>query len=148
MRQGLLVGTNNFYLMTLTLEFDLVLFENFNLANYFWKVSVRALIFHMNILWDKALLEPTILTRALIFYMNIHCDKIFVLVLNLLTFTFDQFKKKNISHNFFKIVYWSFHIANDKIFRLVSKYISLWSWPSLELASIGVLCFINTSCLK
>ena len=34
--------------LTLTLEFDL-LFKNFNLANNFWTVSARALIFHMSI---------------------------------------------------------------------------------------------------
>ena len=44
MSQGLLVGTNNFDLVTDTLEFDL-LFENLNLANKFRIVSARALIF-------------------------------------------------------------------------------------------------------
>ena len=52
-RQGSLVATNNFALMTLTLEFDL-LFENFNLAKNFWTVSARVYTFHMNISSGKA----------------------------------------------------------------------------------------------
>ena len=51
---------------------------NFNLANNFWTVSARALIFHM----------------------SIPCDKTFLLVLNLLTLTFDLFFKIDIGHNF------------------------------------------------
>ena len=46
------MGTIIFYSVTMILEFDLF-FENFNLANNFWIVSARALIFHMNILYDK-----------------------------------------------------------------------------------------------
>ena len=38
--------------VTLTLEFDL-LFKNFNLANIFWILSARALIFRMSIPCDK-----------------------------------------------------------------------------------------------
>ena len=38
--------------VTLTLEFD-PFFENFNLANNFWTVSTRALIFHMSIPYDQ-----------------------------------------------------------------------------------------------
>ena len=38
--------------VTLTFEFDLLL-KNFNLANNFWTVSARALIFHMSIPGDK-----------------------------------------------------------------------------------------------
>ena len=39
--------------------------------------------------------------EALIFHMNIPCDKIFLLVLNILTLTFNQFKKKiDIGHDF------------------------------------------------
>ena len=38
-------------------------------------------------------------------------------------------------------------ISFDEIFLLVSRYLSLWPWPSLELAIIGsILCFTNTSC--
>ena len=91
-----------FYPVTLTLEFDL-LFENFNLANNFWTVSARALIFHMSNPCDKTsqwvpLFWPcdldlvvwpifenfnlannfwTVSARALIFYMIIPCDKTF-----------------------------------------------------------------------
>ena len=41
--------------VTLTLELD-PFFENFNLSNNFWTVSVRALIFHMSIPCDKSFL--------------------------------------------------------------------------------------------
>ena len=61
---------------------------NFNLANNFWTVSPRALIFHMNIPCDK--ICPNV--------MNIPSDKIFLLVLNLLTLTFDLFFKIDIGH--------------------------------------------------
>ena len=39
-------------------------------------------------------------------------------------------------------------ISRDKIFLLVSRYLSLWPWPHLELAIIGPFCFTNTSCLR
>ena len=62
-------GNQHFFLsMTLTLESGL-LFENSSLVNNILILSARALIFNMNIL----------------------CDKIFLLSLNLLTLTFDQF---------------------------------------------------------
>ena len=32
-------------------------------------------------------------------------------------------------------------ISGDKIFLLVSRYLSLWPWPSLELAIIGAFVF-------
>ena len=38
--------------VTFALELDLF-FENFNLANNFWTVSARALIFHISIPGDK-----------------------------------------------------------------------------------------------
>ena len=60
------------YPVFLTLKFGL-LFKKFNLANNFLTGNSRVSIFHM----------------------NISCDKIFLLVLNLLTFTFDLFSKKN-----------------------------------------------------
>ena len=75
------MGTIILYPVTLTVEFD-PFFENFNLVNIFWTVSARGLIFHMN--------TP--------------CEEIFLLVFNLLTLSFDQFKKKiDIGHNFLKI---------------------------------------------
>ena len=46
------LGTIIFYPVTLTLEFD-PFFENINLADNFWTVSARTLIFHMNIPCDK-----------------------------------------------------------------------------------------------
>ena len=39
-------------LVTLTLEFDLFS-KNFNLANNFWTVSARVLLFHLSIFCDK-----------------------------------------------------------------------------------------------
>ena len=75
---------------------------NFNLANNFWTVSARALIFHMSIPCDDTIIfDPVTLTfefdlllknfnlannfwtvsaRALIFYMSIPCDKTYSLV--------------------------------------------------------------------
>ena len=35
-------------------------------------------------------------------------------------------------------------ISCDKIFLLVSRYLSLWPWPSLELAIIGGICVSQT----
>ena len=71
--------TNMFYPVTLTtLEFDLF-FENFNLVNCFWTVIARASIFYIKISSDKT------------FLMYI-C--IFLLVLKLLTMTFDLFSEK------------------------------------------------------
>ena len=54
------MGTNIFYPVTLTLEFDLI-FKN--LANNFWIVSARVLIFNMSIDCDKTFLfYPVTLT--------------------------------------------------------------------------------------
>ena len=91
------------YFWPLTLEFD-PFFENFNLANIFWTVSDRALIFHMNIPCDMTFpwiplfftLWPlpwslthffenfnfannfwTVRSRALIFHLSIPCDENF-----------------------------------------------------------------------
>ena len=55
MTQVLPVVTNNFDLMTLILEFNL-LFKNFNLADNFWMVSATAMIFHINIPCDNIFL--------------------------------------------------------------------------------------------
>ena len=63
MKQGSLVATNNFALMTLTLEFDL-LFENFNLAKNFWTVSARVYTIYMNISSGKAFL--TVPSRSIL----------------------------------------------------------------------------------
>ena len=37
-------------------------------------------------------------------------------------------------------------VSCDKIFLLVFRYLSLWPWPSLELATIGGICVSRTSC--
>ena len=56
------MGTIIFYPVTLTLEFD-PFFENFNLANNFWTVSARALIFHMSIPCENTIIfYPVTLT--------------------------------------------------------------------------------------
>ena len=102
----------------------LLIFFNIYLSNNFWTVNTRALIFNMNIFFETKpsrilTLWPlpwsltyflktfslvknfwTVSARALIFHMNIPCDKIFLLVLNLFTLTFDQFI--DIGHKFFK----------------------------------------------
>ena len=52
LRQDLSVGINSFELLTLTLEFDLLL-ENFNFAYNFRTVSARASIFHTTSPCDK-----------------------------------------------------------------------------------------------
>ena len=59
--QDFFLATNIFYLVTLTLEFDL-LFENFNPADIFWTVSAIALIFYMSIPWENTPWVPIILT--------------------------------------------------------------------------------------
>ena len=99
--------------------------ENLNLLYYFWTVNVGVLIFHMNVPYDK----------------------VFLLVLNLLTLTFDLLKKKLklviTSKYIIDIIFFILHmiISCDKVFLLVSRYLSLWPWPSLELALIGAFVF-------
>ena len=88
--------------------FSLFFFKNVNLANDFWTVSARALIFHMSIPCDKTFLwfhYFLINIRAFILHMSISCDMIVL---------------------------------------LVSRYLSLWTWPSLELAIIGGICVSQT----
>ena len=106
----------NFDIVTLTMEYDLP-FENFKFVNSIWTVSVKALIFlvieHLTLTLESGLhFEYFYLVNniwkvsawALIFHIIIPCDKVFLLVLYLLTLTFDQFSLKiNIGHNFQKI---------------------------------------------
>ena len=55
------LGYQHFYPVT-TSKIDLF-FKNINPSNNFWTVSARALIFHMDFLWDKAFpWAPTIST--------------------------------------------------------------------------------------
>ena len=89
---------------------------NFNLANKFWTVSARALIFHMSIPCDKTfkwlpLFDPVILTLEFDPYFN----------------------NFNLADN-----YWSvsarafiFHtsIPCDKTFRWVPLFFTMWPWP-------------------
>ena len=93
---------------------------------YFWKLN----------LIDNF---STVSARVNVFHMSIPSDKIFLLVLNLLTFTFVQFKKKNdIVHKFQIINIRNLKLQRSiscvKIFLLVSRDLSFWHWPSLELA--------------
>ena len=57
-------GYQQFYPVTLSLEFDLFLFlKNLNLANIFLTDCARALIFHMSILCDNTFpWVPVVLT--------------------------------------------------------------------------------------
>ena len=122
------VGTIIFDRVTLTLEFD-PFFENINPANNFWTSSARALIFHNN--------TP--------------CYEIFLLVLNLLTLSSDQFKKK-IGHNCLKIRYYSFHIAHSHFLWLdLSTGIKIFVLVILALVGNGHYrghCVSQTSCLE
>ena len=55
LRQGIPSGTNNFDLITFTLEFDLFLAYFYcSLAKNFWTVSARVYTFYMNISSGKA----------------------------------------------------------------------------------------------
>ena len=65
-------------------------------------------------------------SRALILHMNIPCDTcmIFIFVLNPWTWHLTNFS-----------LILQMVISCIKIFLLASKYLSLWSWSSLELAS-------------
>ena len=155
-------GINNFDPVTLTLEFDLFLitltllliFENWVLELWFFtwvfffdKTFMRVPTFFYP--WPCSLtyfLKALIFSisfqmyaKVLILHMNFACDKIFLLVLNLLTLIFD-------------ISFWNIKIMNirpftmhmsisyDKTFELVSSYLSLWPWPSLELVIIRGIC--------
>ena len=113
-------------------------------------VSAKALIFHMSISSNITLTLQSglrfeyfdvvnkiwiVRSRTLIFHMNIACDKIFLLVLNLLTLTFDhlfKFLKKKNKILEFPYCTWSFLVT-------ISFYWyqnicpcdlgNLWNWP-------------------
>ena len=84
--------------------------------------------------------------------MNIPSDKIFLLVLNLLTFTFDIIlsQKKSIIH--IKIInirasILHMSISYDNVFQ-ISRYLSLRPWPSLEYAHLYKVNFVSqTHCV-
>ena len=109
------MGSIIFYPVTLTLEFDL-LFKNFNLANIFWTVSARALIFHMNIPCDKTFpWMPLLLTVTL-------------------TLEFDLlFKNFNLANNSWTVsaraLIFNMSIPCDKTFPWVPLFFTLWLWP-------------------
>ena len=148
------MGINIFYPVTLTLEFYIFL-------NYFWTVSDRALIFHMNILWNKALSwVPTILiwwpwptfwklsfvkntwtVRVNTFHMNISRVKAFLWVpifLYSVTFTLAYycFKSNNLAKNFWTVsaraLIFHMNIHCDKIFVLVLTFFTLSFEPFLK----------------
>ena len=72
----------------------------------------------------------TVSARASIFHMSIPCDK-----------NFPWFYYFLIHIRAFKL---HMSISCDKILLLVSKYLSLWPWASLELAIIGGICVSQT----
>ena len=89
---------------------------NFNLANNFWTVCARALIFHM----------------------NIPCDNTFpwyhYFYPVTLTLEFDPFFENfNIAYNFWTVIARTliFHMSNpcDKTFSWVPLFFTLWPWP-------------------
>ena len=115
---------------------------NFNLANNFWTVSARALVFHMNITDNSVgtiFYYPVILTLefgqffenvnlannfwtaspiALIFNMSIPCDKTFPWEPPLLTLEFGLHSENfNIANNISTV---SFHISHG--------YETFWPW--------------------
>ena len=120
--------------------------RNFNLADNFWTVKAKALVFHISIPSDKTFpylqcwpcdldlgflnlnlstYLGTVNARALIFHMNIPCDKIFLLV-------FD--------HDIWPIVYKNWHNVSHILWQDLStgiKICVLVILVILELASIG-----------
>ena len=99
-----------FYPVTLTLEFD-PFFVNFNIANNFWTLSARALIFHM----------------------SIPCDKTIIFYPVTLTLEFDPFFKNfNLVNNFWTVsaraLIFHMSIPCDKTFRWVPLFFTLWPW--------------------
>ena len=125
------------FFVTLTMEFD-PFFEQFNIANYFWTVSAIALIihiFHMSIPSDK-----TFLWTPLFFHpvtLTLEFDPFYLKTLTLLI-TFEQ--------RVLELCYitWVFQVTT-----LVSRYLSLLPWPSLELPLSGAFVFcLNCSYKK
>ena len=123
------------FFVTLTMEFD-PFFEQFNIANYFWTVSAIALIihiFHMSIPPDK-----TFLWTPLFFHpvtLTLEFDPFYLKTLNLLI-TFEQ--------RVLELCYitWVFQVTTP--FRRYQHFLTLWSWPSLELAIIRDICVSQT----
>ena len=128
-------------------------------------MSARDLIFHMNIPCDKTFpwvplfFFPVTLNLVFDPYYNLAtCNNFWtlsdrLLVINLLTLTFDHFLKIDIGLNFWKINIRALNILHisifcDKIFLLVSRYLSLWPWPAVELAIIVGICVSQTHPLK
>ena len=108
---------------------------NFNLANNFWKVSARALVFHM----------------------SIPCDKTFPWVPLFFTLWPWPWSLTHFLKTLTYLIIWTasatafilhMSISCDKIFLLVSRYLSL--WPSLAIfgnCHYQGHCYTNTSCL-
>ena len=111
------MGTIIFDPVTLTLEFD-PFFEIFNLANNFWSVSARALIFHMSIPCDKTFQwVPIFFTLWPWPWSLTHFLKTLTLLI-----TFEQWVLE-FWHTF------NMSIPCDKTFLWVSWFFNLWSWP-------------------
>ena len=89
---------------------------NFNLANNFWTMSARALIFHMNIPCDRPF-------RGYHYFWP--CA---------LTLEFDRFFENfNLAYNFWtvsaKALIFHMNIPCDKNFSWVPLFFTLWPWP-------------------
>ena len=129
MWQDLSLGTNIFYPVTLNLELDLFLEH--------WYSTWQDPYVHTNIF-------STVSAGVFIFHMNIPCDKIFLLVLNLLTLTFVIFSKDHNKILNIRASLLHISIPSDTTFVVVSRYLFMWPWPSLELAIIGGICVSKT----
>ena len=128
-------------------DLDLI-FEKFNLANNFWTVRAKALIFHLNIPWDKVpfyLMALTLLRTFELWVLEfIHFTWIFVVAKSLvgtnifypvtLTLKFDLFLKNiNLANNFWTVSARAFifhmYILWDKTFQWVPTILTLRPWP-------------------
>ena len=102
------------YFWPVTLTWSLTHFLNCNLANNFW----------------------TVIRPFRGYYYSWHC------AIDLGDPFFENF---NLANNFWKVsAFLHMSISCDKIFLLVSRYLSLWHWPSLELVIIGGICVSQT----
>jgi hypothetical protein len=113
--KDLSMGTIIFYLVTLTLVFDL-LNESFNFGCIFWLVGTRALTFHMTFSWPWWV--PKYLTLwPWPWYLTylLHC------------------KTFNLSYIFWMVctraLVFCMSVSSDKTFLWVPTDLTLWPWP-------------------
>ena len=127
----------------------MVFIEKFNLANNFWTWSTSYNLYFSNEYFyfstnNISLWVPTCFTLRprcwSLTYMNIPYEKIFLLVLIKLS-NFDIWPNFVLK----KVILvrtcctWAF-LVTIKIFHLVSRYLSLLPWPSLELVINRGIC--------